>query len=66
MNSHDSLDINKLAMCFLLRIPALHGAKATKNQTPVVRFAWLFYNQTIFSTESRENVYTYLNLGKGS
>ena len=25
-----------------------YGAKATKNQTPLVRFAWFFYNQTIF------------------
>ncbi len=31
-----------------LRIPAIHGAKTTKTQTPLVRFAWLFYNQTDF------------------
>ncbi len=31
-----------------LRIRAIHGAKITKNQTPLVRFAWLFYNQTFF------------------
>ena len=29
-------------------IPAIHGDKTTKNQTAQVRFAWLFYNQTIF------------------
>ena len=31
-----------------LRILAIHGAKTTINRTPLVRFAWLFYNQTIF------------------
>ena len=30
-----------------LRIPAIHGGKTTKNQTPLVHFAWLFYNQTV-------------------
>ena len=34
MNSHNSIDINKLAMCFLLRIPAIHGAKTTKIRPP--------------------------------
>ncbi len=29
-------------------IPAIHGAKTTKNQTPLVRFAWLFHNQIVF------------------
>ncbi len=33
---------------FPLRILAIHGAKTTKNHTPLVRFASLFYNQTIF------------------
>ncbi len=32
----------------MLRILAIHGAKTTENQTPLVRFAWLFYNQTFF------------------
>ncbi len=32
----------------LLRIPALRGAKTTKNQTPLVCFAGLFYKKTIF------------------
>ena len=27
---------------------ATHGAKTTKNQTPLIQFAWLFYNQTVF------------------
>ena len=31
-----------------LRIPAIHGAKTIENQTPLVRFAWLFYNQAVF------------------
>ncbi len=31
-----------------LRIPAIYGAKTNKNQTPLVCFAWLFYNQTVF------------------
>ncbi len=29
-------------------IPAIHGAKTTKNQTPLLRFARLFYSQTVF------------------
>ncbi len=35
-------------MYIWLRILAIHGAKTTKNHTPLVRFVWLFYNQTIF------------------
>ncbi len=33
---------------YVLRILAIHGAKTTKNQAPLVYFAWLFYNHTIF------------------
>ena len=36
-----------------LRIPAIHGAKTTKNQTPLVHFARLFYNQTVFKKIER-------------
>ena len=36
-----------------LRKPAIHGAKTTKNQTPLVCFAWLFYNQTVFQKFER-------------
>ncbi len=32
----------------ILRILAIHGAKTTKNHTPLIRFASLFNNQTIF------------------
>ncbi len=32
----------------LLTILAIHGAKTTKKQTPLIHFAWLFYNQTVF------------------
>ena len=31
----------------------MHGAKTTKNQTPLVGFAWLFYNQTVFQKFER-------------
>ena len=33
---------------FSLRILAIHGAKTTENQTPLIHLAWLFYNETIF------------------
>ncbi len=36
-----------------LRICAIHGAKTNKNHTPLVRFAWLFYNQTVFQKFER-------------
>ncbi len=36
-----------------LRILAIHGAKTTKNQTPLVCFAWLFDNQTVFQKFER-------------
>ncbi len=31
-----------------LRLHASYDAKITKNLTPLVRFAWLFYNQIVF------------------
>ncbi len=37
----------------VLRIPAIHGAKTTKNLTPLVCFASLFYNQTVFQKFER-------------
>ena len=33
---------------FLLRIVDILGAKITKNQTPLTRFALLFYNQAVY------------------
>ncbi len=36
-----------------LRIPAIHGAKTTKNHTPLVCFPRLFYNQTVFQKFER-------------
>ncbi len=36
-----------------LRLRASYGAKITENQTPQVRFAWLFYNQTVFQKFER-------------
>ena len=31
-----------------LRILDIHGAKITKNETPLAHFAWLFYTQTVY------------------
>ncbi len=36
-----------------LRLHASYDAKITKNLTPLVRFAWLFYNQTVFQKFER-------------
>ena len=38
----------KILVTLRIHVPAIHGAKTTKNQTPLVRFAWLFHNQTVF------------------
>ena len=40
---------HKKGMYFILFYSIhIHGAKSTKNQTLLVRFARLFYNQTVF------------------
>ena len=39
----------KVSFAVISWIPAIHGAKTTKNQTPLVHFARLFYNQTVSS-----------------
>ncbi len=36
-----------------LRILDIHGTKITKNQTPLTRFAQLFYNQTVYQKSER-------------
>ncbi len=36
-----------------LRILDIHGAKITKNQTPLTRFASLFYNHTFYQKSER-------------
>ncbi len=36
-----------------LRILDIHGAKITKNQAPLTRFAWLFSNQTVYQKSER-------------
>ena len=33
---------------YILRIVHMHDAKTTKNQTPLVRYARIFYNKTVF------------------
>ncbi len=36
---YHNLKYNRVSMTVLLRIPAIHGAKTTKNQTPLARLA---------------------------